>query len=178
MHLLPTRTTPSPFQQGRADRPEGGVTSRPELRHGVLRLIPCCVALALAACVADQPRTAAPPVAAQPQLVQVWESPAGEFPAICMLLNTDGSMRFRGGFAFYNPSTWKTGATAQQIIISLGGDAEFPVMATAQELRKGSSSLIRADARQREMEFRLNSKNESIAFGGFYFYRKPTCSAV
>ena len=112
-------------------------------------------------------------------MVQIWESPAGEFPAICMLLENDGSLRFRGGFAFYNPSKWHTGATPQQLVISLGGDAEFPLLASEQELRNKSSSLIRIDTSRREMEFRINGKNQPpIAFGGFYFYRKPTCSAV
>lgn len=95
-----------------------------------------------------------------------------------MLLSADGTMSFRGGFAFYNPSTWQAGASARQLVISLGGDAEFPALATAQELRRNTSSLIRADAKQREMEFRIDSDEPSIAFGGFYFYRKPTCSAV
>ncbi len=60
--------------------------------------------------------------------VQILENPGTEYPTMCMLLQSDGNLLLRGGFAFYSPGAWRRdpqdGAT---LIITLGGSAPFPV---------------------------------------------------
>ncbi len=136
-----------------------------------------CSSLALAACGTHGVRPSAPSAAADAKVVQVWEYPASEFPAMCMVMQADGSVQFRGGFKFFNPGTWRTGSKPDHLVLSLGGSAPFPTASANQALKLRPASLLHFDAGRRELEFLVNAAPMSfISFGGFYFYKTERCS--
>lgn len=115
----------------------------------------------------------------RPALVQVWEYPASEFPTMCMLMHDDGSLLFRGGFAFFNPGKWRTGASPGELIVTLGGITTFPLASANDEIRRKNRPLRSVDPTRRELVFKLsNSPSDALNIGGFYFLRATKCSAV
>ena len=85
-----------------------------------------------------------------PTLMQAWESPAAEFPAICMLQQSDGTLAFKGGFQFYQPGTWRQ--AADRLTLTLG-------------------------AERQEFSYTLPPSTKSFNLSGFYFYRTAACTA-
>jgi hypothetical protein len=83
-----------------------------------------------------------------PKVIQAWESPAAEFPAICMLQQADGTLAFRGGFQFYHPGTWRQ--DADRLTLTLGPERQ-------------------------QFSYKLPPSADSFNLSGFYFYRTPTC---
>jgi hypothetical protein len=124
------------------------------------------VALLVGGC-ASAPRSA-PPL--------VLENTGTEFPTMCMLLQADGSLVFRGGFAFYNPSSWRR-ADNDVVIITLGGKEPLPVDVLKEQLPKHAGGLLSFDEKRREVTYRFNAKTEFLNFGNFYFYRSESCHA-
>ena len=136
------------------------------------------IAASLASC-ALPPRQAGTPATASPAVVQIWEYPAGEFPTMCMVLYSDGVVNFRGGFQFYNPGAWRQGSKPGTLIITLGGDTEFPKQAAEQELQAVPPALIRFEVARRELEFSIDGNGQRrIGIGGFYFFRSASCGAA
>ena len=163
-----------------APRPASSTTTaldRVEANARGLRAIGiAAVGIVLASC-ALPPRLAGAP--ALPAVVQIWEYPAGDVPTMCVVLTADGVATFRGGFQFFNPGSWRAGNTPKSLVITLGGDTEFPTQAAMQELRARPPALRRFDAARRELEFTVDGgKERRIAIGGFYFYRSATCGAA
>lgn len=108
-----------------------------------------------------------PPV----RTVQVLENSGTEFPAMCMLLQSDGSLLFKGGFLFYNPSAWRRDAGDGELLtITVGGSKPFPEGPVA-------AGLVRSDASRRELTYRFGPSAQAIDFAGFYFYRVNACQA-
>ena len=108
--------------------------------------------------------------------VQILENTGTEFPTMCMLLQTDGSLVFRGGFAFYNPSSWRK-AGDDVLILTLGGKEPFPAEVFKEQLPKHAGGLLSFDEKRREVTYRFNAKTEFLNFGNFYFYRSESCHA-
>lgn len=137
------------------------------------------VAASLAACssVPLAPPPAATPAAAPaaPAADQVWESPAAEFPAMCMVFQADGVLSFRGGFAFYNPSRWQR-ASGNQLAITLGGEGAFPTEVLRQTLAQQSGGLVAFEEKTRSLVYR--SESPFLNFGNFYFYPVERCHAA
>lgn len=136
-------------------------------------------AACLAACssVPVAPPSAPGPVPAPVPLAadQVWESPAAEFPAMCMVFQPDGVLSFRGGFAFYNPSHWKR-SSDKQLAITLGGDGAFPTEVLRETLAQKSGGLISYEEKTRSLVYRSDSS--FLNFGNFYFYPVERCHAA
>jgi len=135
--------------------------------------------LLMAGCASVQNPVA--PVRQEPQqpavhTVQILENPAAEYPAMCMLLQSDGSLQFRGGFAFYNPSAWRR-VDQNTLIITLGGSGPFAVDVYKDQLPKRIGGLTAYDEKRRELVYHFDAKAEFLNFGNFYFYRSETCHA-
>ena len=124
------------------------------------------VALLLGGC-ASVPQSA-PPL--------VLENTGTEFPTMCMLLQADGSLVFRGGFAFYNPSSWRK-AGDDVVVMTLGGKEPFPAEVFKEQLPKHAGGLLSFDEKRREVTYRFNAKTDFLNFGNFYFYRSESCHA-
>ncbi len=105
----------------------------------------------------------------------ILENTGTEFPTMCMLLEADGSLVFRGGFGFYQPSTWRR-ADNDILILTLGGKEPFPTEVFKQ-LPKHVGGLLSFDEKRREVTYRFDAKTEFLNFGNFYFYRAATCHA-
>lgn len=105
----------------------------------------------------------------------VLENTGTEYPTMCMLLQPDGKLAFKGGFAFYEPSTWRR--NGETLIITLGGKEPFPAEVFKEQAPKHSGGLLGFDEKRREITYRFNAKTEFLNFGNFYFYRAQTCHA-
>jgi hypothetical protein len=106
----------------------------------------------------------------------VLENTGTEFPTMCMLLQPDGSLIFRGGFAFYNPGTWRR-TDNDVLTITLGGTEPFPTPVFKEQLPKHIGGLLGFDEKRREITYRFDAKTEFLNFGNFYFYRAASCHA-
>jgi hypothetical protein len=111
-----------------------------------------------------------------PRIVQSWESPAAEFPAICMLLQDDGTLTFKGGFQFYNPGKWRQDAV--RLTITLGGDQPFPADAAKEQLHAKVGALAAYNEQRRELAYTVTPSTPFVGVGNFYFYRTQACQAV
>ena len=122
---------------------------------------------ALAACTTPGPR----PPTDDAKAVQVWEYPASEFPAMCMVMKADGSLQFQGGFKFFNPGLWRVGSKPNHLIVTLGGHGPFPTQAVL-------APLLSVDPKRRELAFVVDASSTKafITVGGFYFYKVERCS--
>jgi len=135
-------------------------------------------AASLAACSSvpvATPPAASPVPAAAPAAELVWESPAAEFPAMCMVFQADGVLSFRGGFAFYNPSSWKRGGNGE-LAVTLGGEGAFPTEVLRDTLAQKSGGLLAYEEKTRSLVYQTGG--EYLNFGNFYFYPVERCHAA
>lgn len=110
--------------------------------------------------------------------VQVLENSGTEFQTMCMLLQSDGSLVFKGGFVFYNPSTWRRDSKDGELLtITVGGKKQFPEGLSKEQPPDRSGGLVGYDVQRREITYRFGAATEAINFAGFYFYRAETCQA-
>lgn len=107
--------------------------------------------------------------------VQVLENTGTEFPTMCMLLQSDGSLLFKGGFDFYNPSAWRRDGDV--LVITIGGKAPFPAELYKEQLPKHVGGLTGYNEKRRELAYRFGPSAEFVNFDGFYFYRAEGCHA-
>ena len=103
-----------------------------------------------------------------PKVVQAWESPAAEFPAICMQLRSDGALAFKGGFEFYNPGKWRQ--DGGRLTLTLGGVEPFPAEISKEQLRRHAGALAGYDAALRQLHYTVAPATDAIGLGGFNFY--------
>ena len=113
-----------------------------------------------------------------PKAVHVWESPAAEYPAICMVMQSDGTLAFKGGFQFYQPGKWRQDATTGMLTVTLGGNADFPSDIAKVQLRSKIGALAAYNEQRRELTYNVGTATPFIALGNFYFYRTDACSAT
>lgn len=137
--------------------------------------LPALGGLLLAACQTVQPPVL-PPAAG---IGATWFSPPAEFPGICLTLAGSGALEFAGGFTFYNPGHWTYDAATAQLRIELGGKQPFPLEQAQQQLKHAhkSGALLRIDAAKRTLVYSVDPATESLALGGFVFYRKLACNS-
>lgn len=110
--------------------------------------------------------------------VQILENTGTEYPTMCMLLQSDGSVVFRGGFLFYSPSAWRREPKdSDTLVITLGGTAEFPAEVYKEQLPQHIGGLVGFDEKRREIVYRFDATVPFLNFGNFYFYRTDTCHA-
>jgi hypothetical protein len=124
------------------------------------------MALLMGGCASTQ-RAAAP---------VVLENTGTEFPTMCMLLQPNGNLEFRGGFGFYTQSTWRR-ADNDTLLITLGGKEPFPTAVFKEQTAKHNGGLLSFDEKRREITYRFNANTEFLNFGNFNFYRAESCHA-
>lgn len=115
---------------------------------------------------------------------RIWQYPASEFPAMCIVMERDGSLRFFGGFRFFNPARWRLDPASGLTALTLGGGGAFPDApkqpASAPGVAAGAAAVapVASDVRQRRLDYRIDPDTTAIDFAGFVFYRTPRCSAI
>jgi hypothetical protein len=109
---------------------------------------------------------------------EVWEYPAGEFPATCMLFMADGRLQFRGGFLFFNPSQWARDTATGMVNVVLGGDVPFSREGTNGRAADHVAVASSLDPSTRTLRYRITHTDKAMEFGGLIFYRSATCSAL
>jgi hypothetical protein len=130
-------------------------------RHGALLLL-----ATLAGCATQAPA---------PKTVQIWENPGTEFPPMCMLMQADGTLAFKGGFQFYSPGKWRQ--DDGHLTITLGGTEPFPAEISKEQLQSKVGALKAYNAQRRELTYKTTPAPDFIGLGNFYFYRADSCHA-
>ena len=136
------------------------------MRNMKAYVYPAMIVAALVGCATQPPA---------PKVVQAWESPAAEFPAICMQMRSDGTVAFKGGFQFYQPGTWRHDGQTGLLTLTLGGSAPFPSDIAKVQLRSKIGALTGYNERRRELTYKVGENTPFIALGNFYFYRTEAC---
>ena len=113
----------------------------------------------------------------QAEVTEVWEYPASAFPTTCMILRSDGTLQFRGGFLIFNGGSWTRDPESSLTSIVLGGTEPVHIDAVDKTGGGKSATPLAFDERTRTLRYRIPPATESIQFAGFVFYRKARCSA-
>jgi hypothetical protein len=111
----------------------------------------------------------------RPAQVASWYSPPADYPGICMRLMADGGLHFDGGFDFFNPGQWSLDNGAAELRLRLGGTEPFPAQLVNEQLKQHAGGLLRADAAKRTLVYRVKPETQTLALGGFVFYRQLGC---
>ena len=143
-----------------------------------LRFALTALALTLGACSAVNDKSTRAADGKHTATTTFWEYPASAFAAMCIVLQPDGKLAFKGGFLFFNPGSWRIEPVSGHIELTLGGTAPFPDVSAREEVRAPGSRLVKFNGPARKLEYRIDSTTDSIGFGGFVFYKKTSCSAV
>lgn len=109
---------------------------------------------------------------ANPAVAATWYNPPAEFPGICITQFKDGSLRFDGGFAFFNPGRWSYHAATAELRFEL---KPWPQLAKAHANTGLHQQLLRVDADKNALVYRVKADTKSIGLGGFIFYRDMPC---
>ena len=143
-----------------------------------LRIQLSLLAIAVAGC-SSQPITRPGQEArSEVQVSEVWESPASEFPTICMIFKSDGTLHFRGGLLFFNGGSWKRDRESSVTSIVIGGTAPLQMDAIKEQSSAKTAGPTAYDPATRTLRYRIGPSTESLQFAGFVFYRKAECSAA
>ena len=134
-------------------------------------------ALFIAGCSMPRAQKASSHDAVPANPAEVWEYPASEFPTMCILFKSDGMLKFRGGFLFYNTGSWKLNPVTGNTEMFMGGTGKFPEASGKSQPGPGPGALVGYDSKQRKLVYRIDPTTKSIEFAGFVFYRKETCTA-
>lgn len=117
----------------------------------------------------------------------VWQYPASDFPAMCIVMQADGSLRFVGGFLFFDPGNWRVDPSSGLTALTLGGSGPFPgrsgpasaaAGAARQAGRPAPAVVLHSDPSKRRLDYRIDAGTPAIEFAGFVFFRSPSCSAA
>ncbi|MGK5010127.1 hypothetical protein [Janthinobacterium sp. MDB2-8] len=103
-----------------------------------------------------------------------WYNPPSEFPGICLTQFKDGSLRFDGGFAFFNPGRWAYDAAASELRLEL---APTPSLELAHAQTVLHKNLLRVEAARNTLVYAVKDDTQAIGLGGFVFYRDTPCPA-
>lgn len=136
--------------------------------------------LLLAAGCTFQPNQRGDQAAAAPQAnrAEIWEYQAAEFPGACMVIAADGSLRFVGGFLFFNPGRWTRDAASGSTRLVLGGDVGFPIGPVTRKTRDYVVPSAPFDSRTRTLRYRITAADTQLEFAGLVFRRSQSCSAT
>ena len=103
-----------------------------------------------------------------------WYNPPSEFPGICLTQFKDGSLRFDGGFAFYNPGRWTYDAATSELRLAL---APTPSLELSHAQIVQHQNLLRIEADKNTLVYGVKADTKAIGLGGFVFYRDTPCPA-
>ena len=111
---------------------------------------------------------------ANPAVAATWYNPPSEFPGICLTQFKDGSLRFDGGFAFYNPGRWAYDAGRGELRLAL---APTPSLELSHAQIVQHQNLLRIEADKNTLVYGVKADTKAIGLGGFVFYRDTPCPA-
>ncbi|MCC7700759.1 hypothetical protein IGS59_00800 [Janthinobacterium sp. GW460P] len=103
-----------------------------------------------------------------------WYNPPSEFPGICLTQFKDGSLRFDGGFAFFNPGRWEYDAATSELRLQLAPTPSLELSHAQIVLHK---NLLRVDGQKNTLVYGVKADTQAIGLGGFVFYRDTPCPA-
>ncbi|HEU4818782.1 hypothetical protein [Janthinobacterium sp.] len=103
-----------------------------------------------------------------------WYNPPSEFPGICLTQFKDGSLRFDGGFAFFNPGRWTYDAATSELRLQLAPTPSLELSHAQTVLHK---NLLRVEAAKNTLVYAVKADTQAIGLGGFVFYRDTPCPA-
>lgn len=103
-----------------------------------------------------------------------WYNPPSEFPGICLTQFKDGSLRFDGGFAFFNPGRWSYDAATAELRLQL---APTPSLELSHAQIVQHMNLLRIEADKNTLVYGVKAGTTAIGLGGFVFYRDTPCPA-
>jgi hypothetical protein len=103
-----------------------------------------------------------------------WYNPPSEFPGICLTQFKDGSLRFDGGFAFFNPGRWAYDAATSELRLQLAPTPSLELSHAQIVLHK---NLLRVDGQKNTLVYGVKADTQAIGLGGFVFYRDTPCPA-
>ncbi|MGK5039610.1 hypothetical protein ACQ4WQ_04620 [Janthinobacterium sp. GB1R12] len=103
-----------------------------------------------------------------------WYNPPSEFPGICLTQLKDGSLRFDGGFAFFNPGRWTYDAATSELRLQLAPTPSLELSHAQTVLHK---NLLRVEATKNTLVYAVKADTQAIGLGGFVFYRDTPCPA-
>lgn len=112
--------------------------------------------------------------AADAAVAATWYNPPSEFPGICLTQFKDGSLRFDGGFAFYNPGRWAYDAGSGELRLAL---APTPSLELSHAQIVQHLNLLRIEADKNTLVYGVKADTKAIGLGGFVFYRDTPCPA-
>ena len=112
--------------------------------------------------------------AADAAVAATWYNPPSEFPGICLTQFKDGSLRFDGGFAFYNPGRWAYDAGSGELRLAL---APTPSLELSHAQIVQHQNLLRIEADKNTLVYGVKADTKAIGLGGFVFYRDTPCPA-
>ncbi|WP_058051274.1 hypothetical protein [Janthinobacterium sp. Ant5-2-1] len=101
-----------------------------------------------------------------------WYNPPSEFPGICLTQFKDGSLRFDGGFAFYNPGRWAYDGATSELRLQL---APTPSLELSHAQIVQHMNLLRIEAENNTLVYGVKADTKAIGLGGFVFYRDTPC---
>lgn len=101
-----------------------------------------------------------------------WYNPPSEFPGICLTQFKDGSLRFDGGFAFYNPGRWAYDPATSELRLQL---APTPSLELSHAQIVQHKNLLRIEAGKNTLIYAVQADTRAIGLGGFMFYRDMPC---
>ncbi|SIQ36262.1 hypothetical protein SAMN05880566_10312 [Janthinobacterium sp. TND4EL3] len=101
-----------------------------------------------------------------------WYNPPSEFPGICLTQFKDGSLRFDGGFAFYNPGRWAYDPATSELRLAL---APTPSLELSHAQIVQHKNLLRIEADKNTLIYAVQADTRAIGLGGFMFYRDMPC---
>ena len=111
---------------------------------------------------------------ANPAVAATWYNPPSEFPGICLTQFKDGSLRFDGGFAFFNPGRWTYDPATSELRLQL---APTPSLALSHAQIVLHKNLLRIDGARNTLVYGVKADTAAIGLGGFLFYRDMPCPA-
>ena len=103
-----------------------------------------------------------------------WYNPPSEFPGICLTQFKDGSLRFDGGFAFFNPGRWTYDPATAELSLQLAPTPSLELSHAQIVLHK---NLLRIDGPNNTLVYGVKADTDAIGLGGFLFYRDMPCPA-
>ena len=93
-----------------------------------------------------------------------WFNEGTEFPSVCMTFEPNGTLRFKGGYLYYNPSRWSQVKSDPELVqIRLGGSVAFPgTVAKEQVAKTPNGSLASFDVKRRLLVYRIGFGNVRV----------------
>ncbi len=102
-----------------------------------------------------------------------WVHDGSEAPHMCIRFLRDGSVKFTGGYHYFQPASWS--GDASLVTIRLGGKAAFPMESAAYQKQFRPKSLRSFDPAKRELVYDMLGHYDSFDFLGLIFFREKSC---